>query len=273
MDEALKTHRPSRRRGGIDLEAQADAEIETMRQRMAKACELDAEARSRGEVATHKLKILPAVVELMNRNTIQSQLVDPDINILEAVRFMLEPADHDAALPNYKIQRELFAILGKLNIGKEALIASGIGKVVLFYTKSIQPQPEIKRQAEKLIGEWMRVILKKRKDMRNATIETKTYDPVLADRTARAAAGMAGSQADRAALAAEKRRKAQALPIPGNRARVEGGVGTYTIAPVNNLSNALGVGSNRKVGASGEDAFRKIAQRGALASGNSAAKR
>lgn len=269
MDEALKTHRPTRRRGGIDLEAAADAEIETMRQKMAKACELDAEARSRGEVATHKLKILPSVVELMNRNTIQAQLVDPDINILEAVRFMLEPADHDAALPNYKIQRELFAILGKLNIGKEALIASGIGKVVLFYTKSIQPQPEIKRQAEKLTGEWMRVILKKRKDMRNAPIETKTYDPVLADRTLKAAKGNPSSQADRAALAAEKRRKAQALPIPGNRARVEGGVGTYTIAPVNNLSNALGTaGGNRKMGASGEDAFRKIAATDASARPN-----
>ena len=89
MDEALKTHKPSRRRAGVDLEAMADQEIETMRQKMAKACEADAEARSKGEVATHKLKILPGVVELMNRNTIQSQLVDPDINILEAVRFML----------------------------------------------------------------------------------------------------------------------------------------------------------------------------------------
>ena len=163
MDEALKSHRanPRRRGGGIDLEAAADAEIDTMRQKMAKACEQDAEARARGDVATHKLAILPQVVELMNRNTIQAQLVDPDINILEAVRFMLEPADHDAALPNYKIQRELFAILGKLNIGKEALVASGIGKVVLFYTKSVQPQPEIKRMAERLIGEWMRVVLKK----------------------------------------------------------------------------------------------------------------
>jgi transcription factor SPN1 len=266
MDEALRSYKPNRRRaGGRDIDDYADAEIENMRQRMAKACELDAEARSRGNVATHKLAILPEVVELMNRNTIQTQIVDPDINLLEAVRFMLEPADHDAALPNYKIQRELFQILSKLNIGKEALVASGIGKVVLFYTKSIQPQPEIKRMAEKLVGEWMRVVLKKRKDMRNVAIETKTYDPLAAASQAR---NPASSQHDGTRLA-ERRRKVLAAPVPGNRARVEGGVGTYTVAPVNTLSNAQGVG-NRKLGASGEDAFRKIAARGAVKAGNSA---
>ena len=198
----------------------------------------------------------------MNRNTIQSQLVDPDINILEAVRFMLEPADHDAALPNYQIQRELFAILGRLTIGKEALIASGLGKLVLYYTKSIQPQPEIKRAAEKLIGEWMRVVLKKRKNLRNRAVETKTYDP-LSSQPPSSRGAM--SQADRLAMAAEKRRRALAQPVPGNRARVEGGVGTYTVAPVNTLSNAVGV-NPRKLGASGEDAFRKIAARGAVKS-------
>ena len=200
-------------------------------------------------------------MELMNRNTIQTQIVDPDINLLEAVRFMLEPADHDAALPNYKIQRELFQIMVKLNIGKEALVASGIGKVVLFYTKSIQPQPEIKRMAQKLVGEWMRVVLKKRKDMRNVAIETRTYDPL-------AARNPALSQAEGVRLA-ERRRRVLAAPVPGNRARVEGGVGTYTVAPVNTLSNAQGIG-NRKLGASGEDAFRKIAARGAVKAGNSA---
>ena len=267
MDEALKTHRVSRRKLAQDMEERADAEIETMRQRMAKACEADAEARAQGNVAMHKLRILPDVVELMNRNTIHSQLVDPDINILEAVRFMLEPADHDAALPNYRIQRELFAILTRLNIGKEALIASGIGKVVLFYTKSTQPQPEIKRQAERLVGEWMRVILKREKDQRNRPIETKTFDP-LAQHSQR----VPGSQVDKAAIAAEKRRKALAQPGPTNRARVEGGVSTYTIAPVSTLSNATGV-NPRKLGASGEDAFRKIAARSAMKNGGGSGSR
>lgn len=239
MDEALKTYRPSRRKAGLDLESMADAEIEGMRQKMAKACELDAEARAKGEVATHKLKILPDVVELMNRNTIQAQIVDPDINLLEAVRFMLEPADVDGALPNYRIQKELFGVLSRLHISKEALVASGIGKVVLFYTKSIQPQLEIKRQAERLVGEWMRVVLNKPKTMTTKAVATATYDPLAAQASQRNSGSQGLSQAEKAAIAAEKRRKILAQPSATNRARVEGtGVGTYTIAPVNTLSNA-----------------------------------
>jgi transcription factor SPN1 len=228
-----------------------------MSKRMAAACQADALARSQGKPATHKLAILPEVVELMNRNTIQSQLADPDSDILQAVRFMLEPADHDAALPNYRIQRELFAILLKLNIGKEALKSSEIGKVVLFYTKSSQPQADIKRAAEKLIGEWMRVVLKRhQKTVREQPVSTKTYDPLTQSQSITAR--------DPAAVAAEKRRKVLEQPIPGNRARVEGGVGTYTIAPVSTLSN-VGGGVTRK---GGEDAFRKIAARGAVKGGS-----
>ena len=256
MDAALKTHRPARRRAGVDLEAMADAEIEAMRQLMANACQADAVARSNGQIATHKLTILPQVVELLNRNTIQQQLVDPDTNILQAVRFMLEPADHDAALPNYQIQRELFSVLSKLNIGKEALVASGVGKVVLFYTKSIQPQPDIKRMAEKLISEWMRRVLNKPKTMRNKPTETRVYDP-LASQQLRATQGP--SQADKLAMQAERRRKALAPPVPGGpRTRIEGGLGTYTIAPVG-TAIAGGAGA-RRIG-TGEEAFRRIAAR------------
>ena len=157
-------------------------------------------------------------------------------------------------MPHYPTSRSsasFFAILGKLNIGKEALIASQIGKVVLFYTKSIQPQQEIKRQAERLLGEWMRVVLKKEKSMRNLTFESKIYDPSVPTQVNRTI--------DRAKLAAEKRRKALAIPVPGNRARVEGGVGTYTVAPVNNMAG-IGAGQGRK---GGEEAFRKIAARSA----------
>lgn len=256
MDEALKTNKVSRRKAAQDAEERADQEIEQMRARIIKACQLDQEARARGEVATAKIEVLPQVVELMNRNTIQSHLVDPEVNILEAVRFMLEPADQDAALPNYQIQRELFAILAKLNMTKETLISSGIGKIVLFYTKSTQPQPDIKRQAERLVGEWMRVILGKSKDRRNLPIQQRQYDPLMAQASQRSAAS---SQQVRAAMAAAERRRKDAGG-PTNRARVEGGVGTYTIAPVSNLSNAQGV-SSRRLGQGGEEAFRKIQAR------------
>ena len=159
-----------------DLDAMADAEIEEMRRRMTEAAQADNDARSRGQVAMHKVRMLPAVVALLNRNTLQSSLVDPDINLLEAVRFFLEPLS-DGSLPAYNIQRELFAALTRLPIQKDVLVASGIGKVTLFYTKSTRPEQGIKRTAEKLLGEWTRPILKRSDDYRKREYAEAVYDP------------------------------------------------------------------------------------------------
>ena len=154
----------------------ADAEIEDMRRRMTEAAQADNDARSRGRVAKHKVRMLADVVALLNRNTLQSSLVDPDINLLEAVRFFLEPLS-DGSLPAYNIQRELFAALARLPVAKDALVASGIGKVTLFYTKSARPEPGIKRTAEKLLGEWTRPILKRSDDYRKREFVEREYDP------------------------------------------------------------------------------------------------
>jgi transcription factor SPN1 len=159
-----------------DLEMMGDTEVDNVRSRMAKAAEMDTEARTAGQTAMHKLKMLPEVVALLHRNQFQNQLVDPDINLLESVRFFLEPLN-DGSLPAYNIQRELFAALAKLPITKETLVASGIGKVVMFYTRSSRTEALIKRQAEKLLSEWMRPILNRTDDYRQRTIATADYDP------------------------------------------------------------------------------------------------
>ncbi|KAF2722081.1 hypothetical protein K431DRAFT_284288 [Polychaeton citri CBS 116435] len=263
MDEALRSHRAPRRKQG-EMDTLADEEIATMRTRMANACGADAQARERGEIATHKLKLLPAVMELLNRNNIQQQLADPDLNILESVRFFLEPADQDASLPNYQIQRELFSALMRLPITKEALIASGIGKVVLYYTKSIQPQPNIKRQAEALMGEWTREVLKKRKDFRGKEFKQATYDPLNASQPSDESRAR-----ERAAMAAE-RKELQLRGAASNRAqKPKVQLGTYTVAPVNNLAGAA-LTSARRAGQGGEEAFRRVAARAAVNQGKRA---
>ncbi|KAL0259209.1 Transcription factor iws1 [Diplodia seriata] len=239
MDEALKGgKKKSRKQQGIDLEAQADAEIEDMRRRMTEAAQADNEGRERGEPAIHKLKLLPEVVALLNRNNLQNNLVDPDINLLQAVRFFLEPLN-DGSMPAYNIQRELFTVLGKLPITKDSLVASGIGKVINFYTKSPRVEGTMKRQAEKLIGEWTRPILKRTDDYRKKEVAEAHYDPMrLPDRTA-ASKAAASQQA-----AAERRAKALAPPSFMNRARQEGQLRTYTVAPRSNVvANAAPVKS------------------------------
>jgi transcription factor SPN1 len=154
----------------------ADAEIEDMRRRMTDAARLDAKARREGGAAMHKLKMLPEVISLLNRNQYTNSLVDPEINLLEAVKFFLEPLD-DGELPAYNIQRDLMEVLGKLPINKESLIASGIGKVVVFYTKSKRPEPKIKRQAERLLAEWTRPILQRSDDYSKRVYQEAEFDP------------------------------------------------------------------------------------------------
>jgi hypothetical protein len=158
-----------------DLEEAFDDEIAALKIRMEQACEADNTARERGQPAIHKLKMLPEVVALLNRNTVQHSIVDPDTNFLQSVKFFLEPLN-DGSLPAYNIQRDLFAALSRLPIEKEALLSSGIGKVVLYYTKSKRPEIGIKRTAERLLGEWSRPILKRSDDYKKRKVVTKDYD-------------------------------------------------------------------------------------------------
>lgn len=178
MDEAMKkpTKRRHRKQDGIDLEAMADAEIEDMRKRMTRAAQMDAINRQEGKPAMHKLKLLPEVIMLLNRNQYINSLVDPEINLLEAVRFFLEPLD-DGSMPAYNIQRDLLTALTKLPINKDALIASGIGKVVVFYTKSKRTERRIKEMAEKLLAEWTRPILQRSDDYSKRVYQHADFDP------------------------------------------------------------------------------------------------
>ena len=158
-----------------DLEAEIDELLADLKLRMEKACQADNAAREAGQPALHKLKLLPEVTSLLNRNNVQHAVLDPDTNFLQHVKFFLEPLN-DGSLPAYNIQRDIFSALTKLNIEKESLLSSGIGKVVLFYTRSKKPEPVIKRMAERLLGEWSRPILKRTDDYKKRQIETRDFD-------------------------------------------------------------------------------------------------
>lgn len=238
----------------------ADEEIANLRIRMAEAAEADIQARQSvpPKPAMHKLRLLPEVTALLNRNSrdVESAIVDPENNLLESVRFFLEPLS-DGSLPAYNIQRELFSSLAKLPIDKEALISSGIGKVVLFYTKSKKPELGIKRAAERLMGEWTRPILKRSDDYRKRQLETADYDPLS---RSKAAVPTSATQTNAEAIA-----RALEKPQMSNRARVEVDRKTYTIVP--RSGQVSGGMFARPLGASGEDAFRRLKARQAIAQG------
>ncbi|KAL4934659.1 transcription factor SPN1 [Aspergillus undulatus] len=255
MDEAVKkpTKRRARKQDGIDLEQMADAEIEDMRKRMTHAAQMDAINRREGQPAMHKLKMLPEVVSLLNRNQYVNSLVDPEINLLEAVKFFLEPLD-DGSLPAYNIQRDLMTALGKLPINKETLIASGIGKVVVFYTRSKRPEPGIKRMAERLLAEWTRPILQRSDDYSKRVYQEAEFDPTKI--TARVKSVQENT--------AEARARELLPPRLANRARAEISHTSYTVVPRPTMVQESKFA--RPLGASGEDRFRKMRARQIAAS-------
>lgn len=224
MDAIVKSGSSRRRKkDGIDLEQMADQEIEEMRRRMAQAAMADNEGRKRNEPARHKLKLLPEVTALLNKNSLRDTIVDPEVNLLESVRFFLEPLS-DGSLPAYDIQKELFASLAKLPVNKDTLVASGIGKVIMFYIKSKRPELTIKRQAERLFTDWTRPILRRTDDYRKKEFIQADYDPSKASARDPVASSQAATQA-------ANRKKALEAPRAFQRARMEAGPTTYTIAP------------------------------------------
>jgi transcription factor SPN1 len=177
MDAAVKGNPNKRRRkkDEVDLEDEMDEHIASLKVRMETACEADNTAREQGRPAVHKLKLLPEVTALLNRSSAQDNLLDPETNFLQSIKFFIEPLN-DGSLPAYNIQRDIFTALTRLPIEKDALLASGIGKVVLFYTRSKRPEVGIKRMAERLLGEWSRPILKRTDDYKKRHVETRDFD-------------------------------------------------------------------------------------------------
>lgn len=179
MDAAVKGNPNKRRRkkDEVDLEDELDEQIASLKVRMERACVADNDAREAGRPAVHKLKLLPEVTALLNRSSAQDNLLDPETNFLQSIKYFLEPLN-DGSLPAYNIQRDIFTALTRLPVEKEALLSSGIGKVVLFYTRSKRPEVGIKRMAERLLGEWSRPVLKRTDDYKKRHVETRDFDYV-----------------------------------------------------------------------------------------------
>ena len=250
--------------------------------RMEKACEADNLARQDGQPAVHKTKLLPEVMSMLNRNRNQAAIVDPDTNFLLHVKVFLEPLN-DGSLPAYQIQREIFDALLRLPIEKDTLVSSEIGKVVFFYTKSRKPELNIKRMAERLVGEWSRLIIKRTDDYKKRYVETRdfdyqyvstinhihlAFDLFLTNRAnshraaKRLQAQGSNSQltlTQRPALSVREaeRERILAPPTQSNRARVTGVPTSYSIAPRSTYDPSRGPGF-RPIGSSGLDSFKKI---------------
>ncbi|KAH6884085.1 transcription factor IWS1 [Thelonectria olida] len=268
IDQALNAalKKPSgqkrRKKDEIDLEEEIDDQLADLKLRMEDACRSDNSAREAGLPALHKLKLLPEVTGILNRNNVQHAVLDPENNLLQHVKFFLEPLN-DGSLPAYNIQRDIFESLTRLNIEKEALLSSGIGKVVFFYTRSKKPEASIKRMAQRLLGEWSRPILKRTDDYKKRQIETREFDYQAAKLAQRQKTNSQFSLTQRPAQTSRDAERERILaPARGNnQARMVNLPSSYTIAPMSTFDGNRGGMDHRPLGAGGMEAFRKMTQK------------
>ncbi|KAG7665276.1 IWS1 [[Candida] subhashii] len=173
MNAAISSKSTRRRKADEDdLERMQDDKIDHLKDLMIKAANLDVEKNSQGQIATEKLKLLRDVTDILSRADLAISILDN--NLLEAVRLWLEPLP-DASMPAYQIQKELIYALEKLPIKTDHLIASNIGKVLVFYQRSKRTEPALKKIVDRLIGDWTRPILNKSDSYKDRSIQFHEY--------------------------------------------------------------------------------------------------
>ncbi|PPQ83790.1 hypothetical protein CVT26_004880 [Gymnopilus dilepis] len=216
-----KTSRPRKKKNDEVLDSFADDEVARLREAMLNAADEDVRSNEDKMPATAKLRLLPEAMETLRKASLAQSMIDN--NLLEAVRRWLEPLP-DRSLPALNIQRELFNIIKKMEfIDSAVLKESGLGRIVLFYTKCKRVTPDISRIANDLVSTWSRPIIKRSASYRDRVI------PVAQEGNVDMRAGEKLNAILARAKQGEKGRvKENAVMIP------QRSLGTYTVAPKSN---------------------------------------
>ncbi|CAL9727561.1 transcription factor Spn1p [Monosporozyma unispora] len=181
LDMLLKKPKVKRsRRDEDDLEQYLDEKILRLKDEMNIAAQLDIETLNKrietGDtslIAIQKVKLLPKVEQTLSKANLADTILDN--NLLQSVRIWLEPLP-DGSLPSFEIQKSLFAAINDLPIKTEHLKESGLGRVMIFYTKSKRVEPSLARLAEKLIAEWTRPVIGASDNYRDLRITQLEFD-------------------------------------------------------------------------------------------------
>lgn len=252
IEAILKPKKASRQRkkkaNEETLDTIGDDEVARLRETMNTAADEDNRSNTEKTPATAKLKLLPEAMETLrkcvsffifttqhgffinhNRASLAQSMIDN--NLLEAVRRWLEPLP-DRSLPALNIQREFFNIIRKMEfIDSSVLKESGLGRVVLFYTKCKRATPDIARIANELVSTWSRPIIKRSASYRDRIVPTADGGESVDMR----ASEKLNAIMARAREAEKGRVKRNAVMIPQRE------LGSYTVAP--KMNAGIGRGS------------------------------
>ncbi|KAF9073386.1 hypothetical protein BDP27DRAFT_1318814 [Rhodocollybia butyracea] len=215
-----KSSRPKKRKNNDEvLDSFADDEVARLRETMNNAAEEDIKANQEKLPALAKLRFLNEAMETLRKASLAQSIIDN--NLLDAVKRWLEPLP-DRSLPALNIQRELFITLRKMEfIDSSVLKESGLGPLVLFYTKCVRVTPDVKRVANELVSAWSRPIIKRSASYRDRVVPVNSMDVDNDSQTQ-----------------SQSQYRPERLNAILARAREEdkhrSSIGTYTIAPRNN---------------------------------------
>lgn len=145
------------------------------------AAEEDAELNLNNKPAINKLKKLPLLIEVLSKKTLQQDFIDH--GVLTLLKNWLEPLP-DGSLPNMNIRTAILKILTDFPIDleqydrREQLKKSGLGKVIMFLSKSDEETTANRKLAKELVDKWSRPIFNKStrfEDMRSYDDERAPY--------------------------------------------------------------------------------------------------
>lgn len=129
-------------------------EVKKLVRQLEVAATADIALNKEGKPALEKLLLLDTVYgKLVNKKLHQELL---DAHLLSALRTWLEPLA-DNSFPPDEVKKAVLDILSYLQPDPEHLVESGIGKIVLFYSKNPYEKKGIQRQARALVLKWIEI--------------------------------------------------------------------------------------------------------------------
>ncbi|CAH2078576.1 unnamed protein product [Thlaspi arvense] len=144
--------------------AEIAMQVEKVMAELEIAVEDDVELNKQGKPAITKLMKLPVLTGALSKKQLQAEFLDH--GVLNLLKKWLEPLP-DGSLPNINIRTAVLKTLDDLCIKldqdcrREQLIKSGLGKVMMFLSKSDEETLLNRRLANDLINKWSHVIYNK----------------------------------------------------------------------------------------------------------------
>ncbi|XP_027360880.1 protein IWS1 homolog 1-like isoform X2 [Abrus precatorius] len=176
--------------------------VENVMAELEVTAEEDAELNRQGKPAINKLKKLPLLTEVLSKKQLQLEFLDH--GVLTLLKNWLEPLP-DGSLPNINIRTEILRILNDFPIDleqydrREQLKKSGLGKVIMFLSKSDEEISVNRKLAKDLVDKWSRPIFNKStrfEDMRNMEDDRVPFRRPSVKKPANKAAGMESRDSD-----------------------------------------------------------------------------